>query len=570
MRLKSHVLFGWITLGGIVSPTSSFAFDRVTGSPWKSSRSEVYAQKGMAASSHPLATQVAIDILKAGGTATDAAIAANSMLGLVEPTGSGIGGDLYAIVWDAKQKKLFGLNASGPSPKSLTLEEFQKRKLTTVPAFGPLSVSVPGAVDGWFELHRKFGKLPMSQILAPTVKYAREGFVLPEVIGFYWQRNADRLKAYDGFAEIFMPGGKAPGKGDVFKNPALAQTIERIGKEGRDVFYKGDMAKAIDSYMKKQGGVLSYDDLASYRSEWVEPKSTDYRGYRVWQLPPNTQGFVTLQILNILEGYDLKSMGFDSPDYVHALVEATKLAFADRARFYADPSFAKLPSERLISKPYAQERRKLIQNQAARNYPGGESILNQSDTVYLTVADAQGNMISLIQSNFRGMGSGMTPGKLGFVLQNRGELFSLDPNHANVYAPGKRPFQTIIPGFVTKNDEPWLSFGVMGGSMQPQGQAQVLVNLIDFGMNLQEAGDAPRVYVSGTDEPTGQRMQDGGTVALETGFSAKTREGLEQRGHRVVNGKGEFGGYQAILWDAKNRVYIGASESRKDGYAGGY
>ncbi len=548
----------------------AWGYDRVTGLA-HASRSEVIAQHGMAATSQPLATQVALDILKKGGSAVDAAIAANAMLGLTEPTGSGIGGDIFALVWDAKQKKLFGLNGSGRSPKSLTLAELQKRGLKKIPPLGPLPVSVPGCVDGWAELHKKFGRLPFAQVLQPTIQYAREGFPVTEVIAYYWQRNAEKLKDYEGFSAIFLPGGKAPKAGEIFKNPALARTLEIIAEKGRDGFYTGPVAQSIADYMKKQAGFLSYDDLASHRSEWVEPIGTSYRGHDVWQLPPNSQGLATLQILNLLEQYDIKAMGFDSPAYIHTLVESIKLAFADRAAFYADPAFGKQPIETLASKNYAATRKKLLDpHNAAQEVPSGEAILHQGDTVYLTTADKDGNMVSLIQSNFRGMGSGMTPGGLGFVLQDRGELFSLDPSHANVYAPGKRPFQTIIPGFVTKKGEPWLSFGVMGGSMQPQGQVQILVNMIDFGMNLQEAGDASRVYVSGTSEPTGEVMKDGGQVALESGFSTKTKEALSRMGHKLVPGKGEFGGYQAILWDASQRVYRGASESRKDGQAAGY
>jgi len=562
-------LFPLLCLGAFIMP-KAWSFDRVTGMP-HAGRSEVIAQHGMAATSQPLATQVALDILKAGGSAVDAAIAANAMLGLTEPTGSGIGGDIFALVWDAKQKKLFGLNGSGRSPRSLTLAELQKRGITKMPPLGPLSVSVPGCVDGWTELHKKFGRLPLSAVLQPTIQYARQGFPVSEVIAYYWQRNAEKLKDFEGFSATFRPNGKAPAAGQIFKNPALAQTLELIAQKGRDGFYTGPVAQSIADYMKKQGGFLSYEDLATHRSEWVEPLTTSYRGYDVWQLPPNGQGLATLQILNLLEQHDIKAMGFDSPAYVHTLVESIKLSFADRAAFYADPAFVKQPIQQLLAKSYAVERMKRIDpRKAAQEVPAGEAILHQGDTVYLTTADKDGNMVSLIQSNFRGMGSGMTPGGLGFVLQDRGELFSLNPAHANVYAPGKRPFQTIIPGFVTKKGEPWLSFGVMGGSMQPQGQAQILVNMIDFGMSLQEAGDASRIYVSGTSEPTGEVMQDGGRVALESGFSNQTREALTRMGHKLVPGKGEFGGYQAILWDASNRVYRGASESRKDGHAAGY
>ena len=548
----------------------SIAADRLTDKAF-TTRSEVIAPHGMAATSQPLATQIALDILKAGGSAADAAIAANAALGLMEPVGSGIGGDLFAIVWDADKKELAGLNASGRSPKSLTLEHLKSLGLEKIPALGPLPVSVPGAVDGWFELHQRYGKLPMSEVLAPAIRYAREGFPLSEVIAFYWGRNAQNLKDYAGFAEVYMPGGKAPVKGEMFRNPRLADTYERLGKEGRDVFYSGDMARAIADYMKENEGFLSYEDMASHTSEWIDPVSTNYRGYDVWELPPNGQGIAALQILNVLEGYDIAAMGFGSPEYVHAFVEAKKLAFEDRARFYADMDFYDVPVAKLISKEYAEERRKLIDpDRAARSYPAGDAAIEHGDTIYLTTADADGNMVSLIQSNFRGMGSGMTPGGLGFILQDRGELFSLTEGHPNVYEPGKRPFHTIIPAFVTRDGKPHMSFGVMGGAMQPQGHAQIIVNMIDFGMNLQEAGDAPRIRHTGSSQPTDQVMKDGGTVYLERGYSLETVNALKQKRHRIGVDMGGYGGYQAIMRDHEQGVYYGASESRKDGHAAGY
>jgi len=542
--------------------------DRMTGLNF-ATRSEVIAQHGMACTSQPLATRVAIDILKKGGSAVDAAIAANAMLGLVEPTGNGIGGDLFAIVWDAKTQKLYGLNASGRSPKSLTLKYFKDKGIKHIPALGPLPVSVPGCVDGWFELHGKFGKLKMQENLQPAINYAKEGFPVSELIAYYWRRNAERLKEFEGFAEIYMPNGKAPAKGEIFKNQYLAKTLELIAKNGRDEFYKGSIAKAIDAYMKRNGGFLSYDDLAAHKSEWIEPVSSSYRGYDIWELPPNGQGIATLQILNILEQYDIKSMGFGSAEYMHLFIEAKKLAFEDRARYYADPDFVKVPYKQLISKEYAKERAKLINlNRSARSYDAG--VLQTGNTIYLTVADSEGNMVSLIQSNYRGMGSGMTPNGLGFILQDRGEMFSLTEGHPNVYEPGKRPFHTIIPGFITKDGKPYISFGVMGGGMQPQGHAQIVVNLIDFGMNLQEAGDAPRIQHEGSSEPTDERMTDGGTVYLESGFDYQQIRKLLEKGHKVSYSLDGYGGYQAIMFDAKNRVYIGASESRKDGQAAGY
>jgi gamma-glutamyltranspeptidase/glutathione hydrolase len=546
-------------------------YDRITGRSF-ASRSEVIAQHGMAATSQPLATQVALDVLKKGGSAVDAAIAADAMLGLVEPTGAGMGGDLFAIVWDAKAGKLYGLNGSGRSPKSLTLEHFQKLGLKHVPAYGPLPVSVPGCVDGWFELHGKFGKLPIKDVLSPAIGYARDGFPLTELIAFGWERGSRLLEKYPGFKETFMPGGRAPKVGEVFKNPRLAATLEKVAAGGRDAFYKGDIARAIDAYMKQNGGFLAYEDLAAHHSEWVEPVSVNYRGYDVWELPPNTQGIAALQMLNILEGFDLKSMGHDSPEYIHLFVEAKKLAFEDRAKYYADPEFSKIPLKGLLSKRYAAERRKLIHlDRALHAVDAGNPALNQGDTVYLTTADGEGNMVSLIQSNYRGMGSGMTPGDLGFVLHDRGELFDLTPGHANTYAPGKRPFHTIIPAFITKDGQPFLSFGVMGGATQPQGHVQIVVNIVDFGMNAQEAGDAGRILHEGTSEPTGEPMDaDGGYVTLESGIPYETVRKLVLLGHKVGWNVGDYGGYQAIRWDPVNKVYRGASESRKDGQAAGY
>lgn len=550
------------------SSHSAHGYDRLTGEPF-ATRSEVIATHGMAATSQPLATQVALDILKQGGSAVDAAIAANALLGLVEPTGNGIGGDLFAIVWDAESEALHGLNASGRSPKNLSLEWFRENGYEAIPARGALPVSVPGTVDGWFELHDRFGKLSMDEILEPTIQYARKGFPVTEVIAHYWRLNSDVLADYPNFADVYMPGGKPPAKGDVFKNPRLATTLERIAEGGRDAFYKGEMAETMAGHVQEQGGFLSVDDLAAHESEWVQPVSADYRGYTVWELPPNGQGIAALQMLNILEGYDIAAMGFGSPEYVHTFVEAKKLAFADRARYYADPAFADVPVDRLVSRAYADERRKRIDpNRAAKSMPAGE--LEAGDTIYLTVADEKGNMVSLIQSNFRGMGSGMVPPGLGFNLQNRGELFSLDPEHPNRFEPGKRPFHTIIPAFVTRNGDPWLSFGLMGGAMQPQGHVQILVNLIDFGMNLQEAGDAPRIRHTGSSQPTGGEMTDGGTVNLESGFAYETRRALAQKGHDVNFSAGGYGGYQAILKDPESGVYYGASESRKDGHAAGY
>jgi gamma-glutamyltranspeptidase/glutathione hydrolase len=553
-------------------PLAAHGADRITGKPF-ATRSEVIAPHGMVATSHPLATQIGLDVLKRGGTAVDAAIAANAALGLMEPVSNGVGGDLFAIVWDAKTRKLYGYNGSGRSPQSLTLKWFADNGIKDIPPTGPLPVNVPGCVDGWFALHDKFGKLPMKDLLAPTIRYAREGFPLTELIAYYWNLSVPRLSKYPGFSEQFTLNGKAPAKGELWKNPNLANTLDTIARGGRDAFYKGKIAQTIGDYMKAQGGFLSAADLAAHHGEWVEPVSVNYRGVDVWELPPNSQGIAALEILNILEGYDLKSFGFGSFEHVHLFAEAKKLAFADRAHFYADPAFAKTPLKGLLSKDYAADRRKLISmDKAAKAVDAGNPALDAGDTIYMTTADQYGNMVSLIQSNYRGMGSGMSPPGLGFILQDRGELFVLKDGHPNSFAPGKRPFHTIIPAFITKNGEPWISFGVMGGAMQPQGHAEIVMNLIDFGMSLQEAGDAPRIQHEGSTEPSGQvtEMADGGEVQLETGYPYETIRALMHHGHKVVFADGPYGGYQAIEWDAKNKVYIGASEGRKDGQAAGY
>lgn len=545
------------------------AQDRLTGKGF-ATRSEVIAQNGMAATSQPLATQVALDILKKGGSAMDAAIAANAVLGLVEPASCGIGGDIFAIVWDAGEEKLYGFNGSGRSPGALSMSYFEEQELEEVPFLGPLPVSVPGCVDGWFALHEKFGQLPVSELLQPAIQYARNGFPVSEVIAFEMASAYASRQDLPGFKETYMPGGHTPRKGEVFKNPDLANTYELIAQEGRDAFYKGDIARTIDRYMKANGGFLSYQDLANHRSNWVEPISTKYRGYDVWELPPNGQGTAALQILNILEGYDIPAMGFGSPEYLHVLTEAKKLAYEDRAKFYADPEFNQLPTEEIISKEYANERRGLINlGRAARSYPAGE--IEAGNTTYLTVADKDGNMVSLIQSIYAVFASGMVPDGLGFVLQNRGQMFNVqDADHFNAFAPNKRPFHTIIPAFITKDGKPWVSFGLMGGAVQPQGHAQIVVNLIDFGMGLQEAGDAPRMRHSGSSQPTGSQMTDGGTLNLESGFAMETLRELTKKGHSISFEVGIYGGYQAIMFDPDSKVYFGASESRKDGQAAGY
>ncbi len=568
MKRSMLTALALVLMAGVM--TTAYGFDRSSGAA-HASRSEVIAPHGMAATSQPLATQVALDTLKAGGTAVDAAIAANAMLGLVEPTGCGIGGDLFAIVWDAGREELQGLNASGRSPQSLTLDHLKSHGIDELPYLGPLTVSVPGAVDGWFELHDRYGRLPMATLLEPAIAYAEHGFPVTEFIAGLWRQNVESRAQYPGVAETFMPGGKAPVKGEMFRNPGLAATYRTIAAGGRDAFYKGDIARTIGAYMEENGGFLGYDDMAAHTSEWIEPVSTRYRGYDVYELPPNGQGVAALQLLNVLEGYDLAAMGFGSARYIHTFVEAKKVVYEDLARFYADPDFYDAPVQGLISKEYAAERRALISpDRAATAYPAGDPRLEHGDTIYLSVADSDGNMVSLIQSNYGDLGSGMTPGKLGFMLQNRGSLFALTEGHPNVYAPGKRPFHTIIPAFVMKDGKPFMSFGVMGGSMQPQGHAQILVNMIDFGMNLQEAGDAARIRHSGSSQPTGSVMSDGGTVYLESSIPDAVRDELRRMGHAIASRSTSYGGYQAVMWDADQRVYYGASESRKDGQAAGY
>tara|TARA_X000000950_G_scaffold288594_1_gene406172 strand:- start:1934 stop:3607 length:1674 start_codon:yes stop_codon:yes gene_type:complete len=557
MKYKIILLFFFLN--------SVFSYDRITGLPF-ASRSEVIAENGMAATSHPLATQTAIDILKEGGNAIDAAIAANAVLGLVEPTGCGIGGDLFAIVWDAKTKKLYGLNSSGPAPKDMNIDFIKNQGLDKIPAYGPLPVTVPGAVAGWVALHKKFGSADFNGIFNNAISYAENGFPVSELVAYYLEGSANRFKNYPNFSNVWMKNGRTPDKGEIFTNKELATTYKKIASSYGQDFYSGDIAKSIADFIQSQGGLLTIKDLANYEPEWIEPVSSNYRGYDIWELPPNGQGIAALQILNILENFNISSMELDSAEYIHLFTEAKKLAYEDRAKYYADSNFSDVPTSELISKNYASIRTKLInKNKAATRFDAG---LEDGDTIYLTVADKFGNMVSLIQSNYRGMGSGMVPKDLGFMLQDRGEMFSLNPNHKNSLVGGKRPFHTIIPAFITKDDMPFISFGLMGGAMQPQGHAQVVINLIDFNMNLQEAGDAPRIRHVGSSQPTGEIMLDGGYISLESGFSDQTRQELLNKGHKLKYDKGGFGGYQAIM--LKDGVYYGASESRKDGQASGY
>ncbi|HEU4772065.1 MAG TPA: gamma-glutamyltransferase family protein [Candidatus Udaeobacter sp.] len=600
MRGIQPLIFALLTLGSALPLNAQI--DRITGKNF-ATRSEVLATHGMVCTSVPAATEVGVEILKHGGSAVDAAIAANATLGLMEPVSNGIGGDLFAIVYSAKENKLYGINGSGRSPLGLSYDamksELAKLHSETIPPRGMLPISVPGTVDAWAELHQKFGKLKLSDDLAPAIRYAEQGFPVTDLIAYYWSFGLPLYKGLPGaFLETYTlpmeparlragpsptrreeaPSPSAerrtPGKGDIFKNPDLARTLRLIGEKGREAFYRGEIADKIDTFMRANGGFLRKTDFEKHTSTWVEPVSVNYRGYDIFELPPNGQGISALQILNILEGFDLRAMGRNSPETVHTMIEAKKIAWADRAKFYADPAFAKIPIAGLLSKGYAAERRKLIDpDHAAKQVAAGNPALDQGDTIYMCTADDEGNMVSLIQSNYRGMGSGIVVPGLGFMFQDRGELFSMDPQHANVYAPGKRPFHTIIPGFVMKDGKPWEAFGVMGGGMQPQGHVQVLTNQIDFGLNVQEAGDASRWQHEGDNEPTGEKMNaSGGYVEVESGIPYETVRELRKKGHDVRFDVGGYGGYQAIKVEMHDgrRVYVGASESRKDGMAAGY
>jgi gamma-glutamyltranspeptidase/glutathione hydrolase len=540
----------------------------------QATRSVVWAEHGMVAAAQPLAVQAGVEVLKEGGTAVDAAIAVNACLGLMEPTANGLGGDLFAILWDPKTKQVVGLNASGRAPLGLTREKLKAlAKADTIPLYSPLSWSVPGCADGWFELHKRYGKLPMKRLLAPAIQYAEQGFPLSPVIAGDWGRSTRVFKDKPGFADVFMPGGRAPKEGERFKNPALAKTLTLLATKGRDAYYKGPIADAIVRYSEANGGFFSKEDFARHHSTWDPPISTTYRGVTVWELPPPGQGLAALQMLNLIEGYHLAKMGRNSADFWHVLVEAKKIAFADRARYYADPEFVKVPVTQLLSKDYAKHRAQAIDmaHAALTDSPGEVAALNQSETTFLCTADASGMMVALIQSNYTGFGSGYVVPEVGFGLQDRGGLFSLQDNHANRFEPGKRPFHTIIPAFVTRDGQPLMAFGLMGGDMQPQGHVQVLVNLLDLGMNLQEAGDAIRFHHSGSSEPTGETMTDGGILHIEDGLPDSVIAELKRRGHVMMpEGVGAYGGYQAIWRDPESGMYAGATEKRKDGCAQGY
>jgi gamma-glutamyltranspeptidase / glutathione hydrolase len=564
--LAAVVGIGWLTCD------EASAIDRTLPAAGGAGRSVTLGKHGMVCASHPLAAQIGLDVLKAGGNAVDAAIAVNAALGLMEPMSCGIGGDLYALVWDAKTSQLYGLNASGRSPGKATRKWFAEKGYKDIPGRGPLCWSVPGCVDGWAELHKRFGKAPWQSLLEPSIRYAEEGFPVTEIIGIGWQQSERRLNEIPETAATYLIDHRAPRAGELFKNPGLARSYRLIANGGRDAYYKGPIAEEIVAYSDRVGGLFAASDFANHTSTWVDPVKTNYRGVDVWEIPPPGQGIAALEMLNILKGYDLKKLGPKSPDYWHLFVEAKKLAYADRARYYADPAFGPVPTAELISEPYGEMRRKLIKpDQALKNIDPGDPKLGKGDTIYLCVVDKDQNCVSLIESNYASFGSGMVPGKLGFVLQNRGESFALNDTHANRLEPGKRPFHTIIPAMATKNGKPWYVFGVMGGDMQPQGHVQVLVNLIDFGMNVQEAGEAPRIEHVGSATPTGHPGKpDGGEVRAEPAIPEAVVTELRKRGHNVTRTRYNGGGYQGILIDPGTGVLHGGSEVRKDGCAAGY
>jgi len=531
-------------------------------------RSAVVAQRGMVCASQPLAALVGVDVLKAGGTCVDAAIATNAALGLMEPASCGIGGDLFAILWVEKERKLYGLNASGRAPAAWTLEKARSLGLKRIPRESPLSWSVPGCVSGWQALSERFGRLGLARLLEPSIEYARAGFPVSPIIASHFTAWKDAEAPQ--LAAVYHPGGRVPAYGDVFKNPLLAASYERIAKDGASGFYEGETAERIVAKSRELGGYMSLEDLRSHRADWVDPVSSSYRGYDVWEIPPNGQGICALQILNLMEGFDVPSLGLNSVDYLHLFVEAKKLAFEDRARYYADPAFAKVPVAWLISKEYARERAKRIDpKRAAQSASPGDPPLD-SDTVYLCAADGEGNMVSFIQSNYAGFGSGICPDGVGFAMQNRGQAFSLDPSHRNRLEPKKRPFHTIIPAFLTRKGAPVMAFGVMGGDVQPQGHAQVVMNILDFGLSVQQATDVPRIVHDGSSAPWGGEMTDGGTLIPELGLDPKVLEGLAARGHRIGKTPEALGGYQAIWREEDPRRYFGGSDPRKDGQAIGY
>ncbi len=582
-KMVAGVIVAGVAMSGFAQSLGPGA--RPVGADW--SRSPVYGTHGMAATAQPLASQVALDVLKAGGSAVDAAVAANATLGLMEPTGNGIGGDLFAIVWDPKTQKLYGYNGSGRSPLGRDLDQMNTKiaamkadgrlaaDYAGIPSHGSLSVTVPGAVDGWFALHERWGKLPMKQVLAPAIGYAEQGFPLSPVIASGFAANLRRLQSVapmveelDNAMALYFADAKAPAAGDIFANPDLAKTLQAIADEGREAFYEGELAARLGAYFMRIGADLTYDDLKQHRGEWVEPRGVDYHGVTLWELPPNGQGFAALMMLNILKQTDLRDFERGSPEIFHYMVEAKRLAFETMAQTFGDSDFSNIPIDDLLSEDFARRQFQRIDPKTVIAPDAlAVELEGEGDTTYLTVADKDGVMVSLIQSNYRGMGSGLVPDGMGFMLQDRGELFSLDPKHPNSYEPGKRPFHTIIPAFLTQNGQPLMSFGLMGGGMQPQGHVQIVVNMIDFGMNVQEAGDAARFSHDGGASPDGGTPDEYGVLYVEPGVPQSTIDALSALGHTVeVNDGGVmFGGYQAIVRDPNSGVYSGATEMRKDG-----
>ncbi len=553
--------------------------DRITGASF-GSRSAAWGAHGAAATAHPIATLTALDVLRRGGSAVDAAVAANAALGFLEPVGCGIGGDCFVMLWDPRERRVVGLNGSGRSPRALTLSiQRERAREGKIWRYGATSVSVPGAVDSWWSLHQRYGKLPWADVLEPAAVLAEEGAPVPSLIAFYLNRNMaafGRPSAAVGEVEnarrTYAPSGATPAEGEIFRNPDLARTYRLIAQGGRDAYYDGPIAATIEAYFRRIGGWMTRADLAGHRSEWTTPLKTTYRGVEVHGLGPNSQGLSTLQLLNIVESFDLRAMGLLSSQAIHHQAEAKRLCYEDRARWFADPATYDPPLEFLNSKAYAAERAARIRpDRLIGDIQPGQPP-SRGDTTYFTVADRDGMMVSIIQSNYRGMGSGLVADGLGFMFQNRGEMFDLTDGRPNTYAPGKRPFQTIIPGFAVKNGEPWLSFGVMGGDMQPQGQAQIICDMVDFDLDVQAAGDCPRWHHEGSSEPTGEPAEGTGLLRLETGVPETTKRELAGLGWRLGASDGGFGGYQAIerVERGAEGRYAAATEMRKDGAALAY
>ncbi len=526
-----------------------------------SRRSNIIAHNGAVATSQPLAAQAGLDVLKAGGNALDAAIATVATLCVVEPCSTGVGGDAFALIWSAKDKQLYGLNASGPAPLALTGDLVRSQGHDTFPALGGLPVTVPGSVRGWQYAHNRFGRLGIDTLLARAIDYARHGYPVSQRIARAWERSTEKMSAHPDSKRVWLPGGRAPRPGELFRNPEIAATLQAIAEQGYDAFYHGDIARQIATCVQEGGGVMTEADLANYQPEWVEPISIEYgKGYKFYEIPPNGQGLTALLALNIARGFDLPALGYGTADYYHALMEAIKLAFADAHAYIADPRHAEVPLAGLLSDSYTATRRALISPERALTPTPGQP-QRHGDTVYLTTADDEGNMVSWIQSLYMGFGSGLTAGTTGVQLQNRGANFSLEPGHPNEAAGGKRPFHTIIPGFITKDGAAWSSFGVMGGFMQPQGHLQVGLNLVEFEMDPQQALDAPRF----------QWTQDK-EFGLEDSFSDEVRTSLAARGHELLPRATPmaYGGGQAIVRDAESGVLIAGSEPRNDGTAVGW